>query len=114
MKLMCYLICFVMILLMVGCGGNEDELVTEDKLDTSALPVANFIKSDPPNGGIINLSDALDTPVEIKLFFDRLPSTSLWVEFGLNFKAIMPFGKLPPNDYWRYWSQTQSKARIYQ
>ena len=78
MKVMCYLICFVMILVMVGCGSDEivtrsDEIVTKDEPDV--LPsVINLIRSEPPNGGIINLSDALDTPVEIKLFFDRLPS----------------------------------------
>ncbi len=72
MKLICYLICFVMGLLMVGCGG-EDEPVTEDK-PAPLIPVMNLIRSEPPNGGIINLSDALDTPVEIKLFFDHLPT----------------------------------------
>ena len=74
MKLMCYLICFVMGLLMVGCGGDEDEPVTEDKPDTSPLPVANFIKSEPPNGGYIDVTDDLGTPIEIRLFFDHAPT----------------------------------------
>ena len=71
MKLMCYLICFVMGLLMVSCGG-EEEPVTKDK-PAPLIPVVNLIRSEPPNGGIISLSDALDTPVEIKLFFDHPP-----------------------------------------
>lgn len=74
MKLICYLICFVMSLLMVGCGGDEDEPVTEDKPDTSPLPVANFIKSEPPNGSVIWFTDAVDAPVEIRLFFDHAPT----------------------------------------
>ncbi len=74
MKLICYLICFVMSLLMVGCGGDEDEPVTEDKPDTSPLPVANFIRSEPPNGSYIDITDALDTPIEIRLFFDHAPT----------------------------------------
>ena len=72
MKLMCYLICFVMGLLMVGCGG-EDEPVTKDK-PAPIVPVVNLIRSEPPKGSIISLSDDLGTPVEIQLFFDRLPS----------------------------------------
>lgn len=59
-------------LLMVGCGG-EDELVTKDK-PAPIVPVVNLIRSEPPKGSIINLSDDLGTPVEIQLFFDRLPS----------------------------------------
>ena len=73
MKLICYLICFVMSLLMVGCGGDEDEPVTEDKPDTSPLPVANFIKSDPPNGTLIGVGDDW-TDLEIRLFFDYPPT----------------------------------------
>ena len=73
MKLMCYLICFGMVLLMVSCGGDEDDLVTKDEPD-APLPTANLIKSEPPNGGIISLSDDLGTPVEIKLFFDHAPT----------------------------------------
>ena len=72
MKLMCYLICFVMSLLMVGCGG-EDEPVTKDK-PTPLVPVLNLIRSEPPNGSIINLSSDLGYPLKIQLFFDRLPS----------------------------------------
>ncbi|MCE2397340.1 hypothetical protein J4G02_22810 [Candidatus Poribacteria bacterium] len=72
MKLMYYLICFVMGLLMVGCGG-EDEPVTKDK-PAPLVPVVNLIRSEPPSGSVIWTIDALDTPVEIKLFFDRLPS----------------------------------------
>ena len=72
MKLMYYLICFVMGLLMVGCGG-EDEPVTKDK-PAPLVPVVNLIRSEPPNGGVIWIIDALDTPVEIKLFFDHLPT----------------------------------------
>ncbi len=71
MKLMCYLICFVMGLLMVGCGGDEVE--PEDKPDIPPPPATNLIRSEPPNGGIISLSDDLGTPVEIQLFFDRPP-----------------------------------------
>ena len=71
MKLMCYLICFVMGLLMVSCGG-EEEPVTKDK-PAPLIPVVNLIRSEPPNGGIISLSDDLGTPVEIQLFFDRPP-----------------------------------------
>ena len=74
MKLMCYLICFVMGLFMIGCGSDEDEPVTEDKPDTSPLPVANFIKSEPPNGGYIDVTDDLGTPIEIRLFFDHAPT----------------------------------------
>lgn len=72
MKLMCYLICFVMGLLMVGCGGKE-EPVTKDK-PAPLVPVLNLIRSEPPRGSIINLSSDLGYPLEIKLFFDRLPS----------------------------------------
>ena len=57
MKLMCYLICFVMGLLMVGCGGDEVE--PEDKPDIPPPPAMNLIRSEPPNGGIISLSDDL-------------------------------------------------------
>lgn len=79
MKLMCYLICFVMSLLIVGCGGDEDEPVVEDKPvaedkpDTSPRPVANFIKSDPPNGTLIGVGDDW-TDLEIRLFFDYPPT----------------------------------------
>ena len=73
MKLVCYLICFVMSLLMVGCG-SEEESVTENKPDISPLPVANFIKSEPPNGSAIWFTDDLTTPVEIRLFFDHAPT----------------------------------------
>ena len=73
MKLMCYLICFVMGLLIVGCGGDEDEPVIEDK-DIPPPPPINLIRSEPPKGSIISLSTDLGTPVEIQLFFDRLPS----------------------------------------
>ena len=73
MKLMCYLICFVMSLLMVGCGG-EDEPVTKDKPDIPPPPPINLIRSEPPNGDVIWVIDDLGTPVEIRLFFDHLPS----------------------------------------
>jgi hypothetical protein len=71
MKLMCYLICFVMVLLMVGCGG--DKVVIEDKPDIPPPPVTNLIRSEPPNGGVIWVIDDLGTPIEIKLFFDHPP-----------------------------------------
>ena len=74
MKLMCYLICFVMSLLMVGCGGDEDEPVTEDKPALSPLPVANFIRSEPSNGSVIGFTDDYTTPIEIRLFFDHAPT----------------------------------------
>ena len=77
MKLMCYLICFVMGLLMVGCDGDEvvigDEVVTKDKPNRPPPPVTNLIKSEPPNGGVIWIIDDLGTPIEIKLFFDHPP-----------------------------------------
>ena len=73
MKLMCCLICFVMGLLVVGCGG-EDEPVTKDKPDIPPPRPINLIRSEPPKGSIISLSSDLGTPVEIQLFFDRLPS----------------------------------------
>ena len=71
MKLMCYLICFVMSLLMVSCGG--DEILTKDKPDIPPPPVTNLVRSEPPNGSVIWVIDALDTPVAIELFFDRSP-----------------------------------------
>ena len=72
MKLMCYLICFVIGLLMVGCGG-EEEPVTKDK-PAPLVPVLNLIRSEPPNGSVIWVISDLGYPLEIKLFFDRLPS----------------------------------------
>lgn len=72
MKLMCYLICFVIGLLMVGCGG-EDEPVTKDK-PAPLVPVVNLIRSEPPNGSIIWTISDFGDPLEFKLFFDRLPS----------------------------------------
>lgn len=80
MKLMCYLICFVMGLLMVGCEDDEDELVIEDELvtenepDPLPFPVANLIKSEPPNGSFIGFTDDYTTPIEIRLFFDHAPT----------------------------------------
>ena len=72
MKLICYLICFVMGLLMVSCGG-EEEPATKDK-PAPLIPVVNLVRSEPPNGSVIWLTDALDTPVEFNLFFDHLPT----------------------------------------
>ena len=72
MKLMCYLICFVMGLLMVSCGG-EEEPVTKDK-PAPLIPVVNLIRSEPPNGGVIWIIDDLTSPTQIELFFfDRPP-----------------------------------------
>ena len=73
MKLMCYLICFVMSLLMVSCGG-EDEPVTKDKPNIPPPPPINLIRSEPPNGSIIWTLDDFGSLLEIQLFFDRLPS----------------------------------------
>ena len=63
MKLMYCLMCFAIVLFIISCGGDEDEPA-----------VASLIKSEPPSGDVITLTDDLGGPIEIELLFDHDPT----------------------------------------